>query len=212
MMRVSLREPAQGRHDRPDRRRDDMRHLIGSALALVVAAAVFFGGAWGYLRLLRIPVVNGATTTLPANGGSLLHDGNVLWAFGALAATALLIGICAALPWISPLATGLPGLVLIGVTVWYGVHVRQAVRYIPLRGDAFGDGFEAMLFNGVLLAAGLVMVVPLFVPSRWRYRGAEPDDLDPDLAPVTGSTLLASDWAETAPIAHPQTPPGDIWG
>lgn len=187
-----------------------MRHLIGSALALVVAAAVFFGGAWGYLRLLRIPVVNGAATTLPANGGSLLHNGNVLWAFGALAATAVLIGVCAVLPWVSPLATGLPGLMLIGVTIWYGVNVQQAVRYIPLRGDAFGDGFEAMAFNGILAAAGLVMIVPLFIPARWRRRGGgEPDGTQPEAASATGSTLLASDWAQTAPI--PQTPPSDLW-
>ena len=189
-----------------------MRHLIGLGLALAVALAVFFGGAWGYTRLLRIPVVNGTVATLPANGGSLLHSGSVLWAFAALAGTALLIGACAAVPWISPLAAGLPGLVLIGVTVWYGVNVRQAVRYIPLRGDAFGFGFEAMLFNGVLAVAGLVMVVPLFIPSRWRGQGApgaQPADVQPEAAPVTGSTLLSSDWAETTPI--PQTPPTDLW-
>jgi hypothetical protein len=187
-----------------------MRHLIGFGLALAVAAAVFFGAAWGYLRLLRIPVVNGAAATLPANGGSLLHDGGVLWAFGAVAATALLIGVCVALPWMSPLASGLPGLVLIGVTVWYGVNVQQAVRYIPLRGDAFGDGFEAMLFNGVLAAAGLVMVVPLFIPARWRRVRAQTGGAQAGAAPATsGSVLLTSDWAETAPI--PQTPPNDLW-
>lgn len=189
-----------------------MRHLIGLGLALVVAAAVFFGGAWGYLRLLRIPVVNGAAATLPANGGSLLHDGSALWAFAALTATALVIGACVAVPWISPLASGLPGLVLIGVTVWYGVNVQQAVRYIPLRGDAFGDGFEALLFNGILIAAGLVMVVPLFVPSRWRYISRSTGGARQDAAPATsGSTLLTSDWSETAPIPQTQTPPGDLW-
>jgi len=187
-----------------------MRHLIGFGLALAVAAAVFFGGAWGYLRLLRIPVVNGAAATLPANGGSLLHDSSVLWAFAAVAGTALLIGACVAVPWISPLASGLPGLVLIGVTAWYGVNVAQAVRYIPLRGDAFGVGFEAMLFNGILAAAGLVMVVPLFIPSRWRGAGAQPGGGQSAAAPATsGSVLLTSDWAETAPI--PQTPPSDLW-
>jgi hypothetical protein len=190
-----------------------MRHLIGFGLALAVAAAVFFGAAWGYLRLLRIPVVNGAAATLPANGGSLLHDGSVLWAFGAVAAVALLIGACVAVPWISPLATGLPGLVLIGVTIWYGVNVQQAVRYIPLRGDAFGDGFEAMLFNGILAAAGLIMVVPLAIPSRWVRRDGAADASDeegPDTAAAaSGSTLLSSDWAQTAPI--PQTPPTDMW-
>ena len=66
---------------------------------------------------------------------------------------------------------------LIGVTVWYGVNVRQAVRFIPLKGDAYGYGFEAMLFNGVLVAAGLAMIVPLFIPSRWR--GPVPDADEP---------------------------------
>jgi hypothetical protein len=27
-----------------------------------------------------------------------------------------------------------------------------------------------MLFNGVLGAAGLAMIVPMFIPSRWRTR------------------------------------------
>lgn len=182
-----------------------MRHLIGFGLALVTAAAVFFGAAWGYVRLLRVPVANGAVTTLPANGGSLLHDSSVLYAFAAVAAVALLIGICVAVPWISPLASGLPGLVLIGVTVWYGVNVRQAVRFIPLKGDAYGYGFEAMLFNGVLVAAGLAMIVPLFIPSRWR--GPVPAEDQGDGAP--SSSLISSDWAETAPIT--QTPPSDLW-
>jgi hypothetical protein len=182
-----------------------MRHLIGFGLAVAVALAVFFGASWGYVRLLRVPVANGAATTLPANGGSLLHDRNALFAFAALAAVALLIGVCVAVPWFSPLASGLPGLVLVGVTVWYWVNVAQAVRYIPLKNDAFGYGFEAMLFNGILAAAGLAMIVPLFIPSRWR---------DPALAgdqeEAQSSTLISSDWDATAPIA-PQTPPSDIW-
>ena len=54
----------------------------------------------------------------------------------------------------------------------YGFSVRRAVHYIPLRSDSYGTGFEAMLFNGVLAAAGLALVVPLFIPSRWRARPA----------------------------------------
>jgi hypothetical protein len=42
------------------------------------------------------------------------------------------------------------------------------VHYIPLRGDMFGHGFEALLINGVLGFAGLALIVPLFIPSRWR--------------------------------------------
>ena len=182
-----------------------MRHLIGLALALVLAAAVYFAAAWGYLRLLRVPVANAAAATLPAGGGSLLHDKNVLLAFAALAGTALFAGICIAVPWISPLAAGLPGLALLAWTVLYGVNVQRAVHYIPLKPDAFGTGFEAMLFNGVLAAAGLVMIVPLFIPSRWRRYGqpyAEPDAA----STLVGSSPLLSDWTETTPISPQQGP------
>ncbi len=85
-----------------------------------------------------------------------------------MAGTGLLAGIFIAVRQISPLAAGLPGLALIAWTVVYGFSVRRAVHYIPLRGDTFGAGFEAMLMNGVLAAAGLALVVPLFIPSRWR--------------------------------------------
>lgn len=171
-----------------------MRHVIGFALAVALAAAVFFGGAWGYLRLLRVPVVNGAAAMLPAGGGSLLHSTNVLYAIAAVAGTGLLAGLLAAAPRISPLAAGLPGLAFIAWTVLYLMSVRHAVQYIPLKTDAFGAGFEAMLFNGVLAAAGFVLIVPLFIPSRWR------GDLD-GTASSAGSTLL-SDWNETTPIAE----------
>jgi hypothetical protein len=176
-----------------------MRHLIGLALAVALAAAVFFAASWGYLRLLKIPVVNGGAATLPAGGGSLLHDANVLYAFAALAGTALLAGVCLVVRRISPLAAGLPGLVLIAWTVLYGVSVARAVRYIPLRSDAFGDGFEAMLFNGLLAAAGVVLVVPLFVPSRWRSKEPEPEQ--------ARTSLVSNDWDKTAPYPRTESYP-----
>jgi hypothetical protein len=181
-----------------------MRHLIGFVLAIGLAAAVFFAASWGYLRLLRIPVVNGGASTLPAQGGGLLHSTSVLEAFAALAGTGLLAGIFIAVRQISPLAAGLPGLALIAWTVVYGFSVRRAVHYIPLRGDTFGAGFEAMLMNGVLAAAGLALVVPLFIPSRWRRRpaGVLSDDASADqvIEPTTISLLANDDWTtQTAP-------------
>lgn len=184
-----------------------MRHLIGIGLAIGLAAAVFFAAGWGYLRLLRIPVVNGGASTLPANGGSLLHSATVLEAVAALAGTALVAGIFIAVRWISPLAAGLPGLALLAWTGVYGFSVRRAVHYIPLRGDAFGAGFEAMLFNGLLAAAGLALVVPLFIPSRWRSQArlvsaARMDDEGAAPAQEPATALLgnaSSEWAETAP-------------
>jgi hypothetical protein len=178
--------------------------VYGIGLAFGLSLAVFFAGGWGYLRLLRVPVINGATSTLPGGGGELLHNTNVLYAVAAVGGTALLAGIFIAVRGISPLAAGLPGLGLIAWTVGYGFSVRQAVRYIPLRHEAFGAGFEAMMMNGVLAAAGLALVVPLFIPSRWRSPRPRPalaetwDEADAAQAPTAAIPLLG-DWAGTAP-------------
>ncbi|MGH3266883.1 MAG: hypothetical protein ACRDNS_33445 [Trebonia sp.] len=180
-----------------------MRHVIGIGLAIGLAAAVFFAGGWGYLRLLRVPVANGGAAALPAQGGSLLHDSNVLYAFAAVAGPLLLAGILIAVRRISPLAAGLPGLVLVAWTVVYGFNVGRAVRYIPLRGDSYGLGFEAMLMNGVLAAVGLALVVPLFVPSRWPAQpalsAAQARDATQVLEPTSISSIDGDPWSETAP-------------
>ena len=120
-----------------------MRHLVGVLLAIVMAAAVFFGASWGYLKLLIAPASGGA---LPGGGGSLIHHHAVVEGFAALLAVGLLAGILIAVPRISPLASGLPGLVLLAWTGLYLFSVRRGVRYIPLKTRAYGAGFEAMLW------------------------------------------------------------------
>jgi hypothetical protein len=145
-----------------------MRHLAGIALAIVAALVLFFAGSWGYLRLLRAAAVNGSLRSLPAGGGALTGNHNVLEALAALLVTGLVIGIVVGVPRISPLAAGLPGLAMLALTGLYLASVRHAVQLIPLRNRAFGAGFEAMLIDGVLALAGLAMIVPMFVPSRWR--------------------------------------------
>ncbi len=168
-----------------------MRHFSGIVLAIVAALAIFFGGGWGYLRLLRVPAAHEAQASLPAGGGSLLHSHQVLFALAALLAVGLLIGLLMAVPWVSPLATGLPGLALLALTGLYLASVHRAVQLIPLRDRPYGLGFEALLFNGVLALIGLAMVIPLFVPSRWRRRRALVPYTE---APVSAqSGLLASD-------------------
>ena len=147
-----------------------MRHLAGIVLAIVAALAIFFGGGWGYLRLLTVPVAGHGQAGLPGGGGPLLHDHRVLFAQAALLAVGLLIGLLMVAPWVSPLAAGLPGLALLALFGLYLTNVDRAVRLIPLRTHPYGLGFEALLFNGILAAAGLAMIIPLFVPSRWRRR------------------------------------------
>jgi hypothetical protein len=142
-----------------------MRHLYGVAFAVAMAAAVFFAASWGYLRLLRLPA--GA---LPANGGSLIHNHAVLEGFGVLLGVGLLAGLLMVIAWVSPLASGLPGLVLLAWSGLYLFDVKDAVRYIPLKNYDYGAGFEALLFDGVLAAVGIAMIIPLFVPSRWIRR------------------------------------------
>ena len=147
-----------------------MRHRIGMILAVIMTGVLFFPGSWGYLRLLRVPAAADQLSGLPASGGSLISDHGVLIALVAIAFPGLLAGILIAVPRISPLAAGLPGLLLLGWMGLYLASVRQAVDLIPLRSDPFGAGFEAMLVNGILGAAGLAMILPMFVPSRWRAR------------------------------------------
>jgi hypothetical protein len=204
-----------------------MRHLAGVVLAIVMAAMVFFAASWGYLKLLVGPAGLGR---LPGGGGSLLHNHAVLEGFGALLGVGLVAGLLIAAPRISPLAAGLPGLVLLAWTGLYLFSVRQAVQYVPLKTRPYGTGFEAMLFDGVLALAGLAMVGPLFIPSRWRSRR---EAIEP--APYAGSTAsfpdlqatqtmdadggLLSNWTQTRP--QPQagsdspgasSPPQAPWG
>lgn len=151
-----------------------MRHLIGIVLAIVMAGVLFFAGAWGYLRL----VGQATTSGLPGGGGSLISDHHVLLSLVAVAGTGLLAGLLIAAPRISPLAAGLPGVLLLGWAVLYVFSVRHAIDLVPLAGHSYGAGFKAMLENGIIGAAGLAMIIPLFVPSRWRSRARDTDDAD----------------------------------
>jgi hypothetical protein len=164
-----------------------MRHLIGIALAIVMAVALFLAGAWGYLQLLRAS----SLSWLPAGSSSFLSDHRTLAALIAVAGTGMLAGILVASPRISPLAAGLPGLLLLGLTVLYVVSARHAVDLIPLKSHTYGAGLEAMLRTGILGAVGLAMATPLFVPSRWRARRpmaevAEASDFFSGLTQTTG--------------------------
>jgi hypothetical protein len=197
-----------------------MRHLVGVALAIVMAAAVFFAGSWGYLKLLVGPARAGA---LLPGARALVHDRVTLEAFGALLAVGLVAGILIALRRISPLASGLPGLVLLAWTGLWLFDARRAAHYIPLKTHVFGLGFLAMLSDGVLALMGMAMIIPLFVPSRW-WTSPAPIEPAPYEAPVTtysdlGATQtmagggIMSDWAETRSQTQVDPAPSQApWG
>jgi hypothetical protein len=181
-----------------------MRHLTGIVLAIVMTAALFLAATWGYVRLA-------AESSRLAAGASLLSDHHALLALGAMAGTGLLAGILIAAPRISPLAAGLPGLLLLGLTAFYLISVRRADELIPLRSHVFGAGFETMLARGFLGAAGLAMIVPLFVPSRWRaWHRADPADefgpvMDEDGA-LVGVVSAGGDLPMAESAAGPDVP------
>jgi hypothetical protein len=96
-------------------------------------------------------------------GNSVVTSG-----LAAMAGVALLIGLALLIRWVSPLATGLPGLVLLVWTALYVASPERAVHYIPLKAHNVGLGFAGLGTTGILGAAGVVLVMPLFFPSRWR--------------------------------------------
>jgi len=154
-----------------------MRHLYGIALAVLLAVAVFFVAAWGYTLVFNATSASAAANSgqpasvgggLPAVGGSLLTDLHIMGGGGLMLAVGLAAGLLMVLPRVSPLAAGLPGLVLVAWTVPYVSDVREAVRLIPFPSQGYGTGFEILLMNGLLGMAGMAMIVPLFIPSRWR--------------------------------------------
>jgi len=216
-----------------------MRHLYGFALAVLLAAAVFFGAAWGYAVFNRAIEASTAASSirsaaagggLPAAGGSLFPNIHLAVGGGVMLAVALAVGLLMVIPWVSPLAAGLPGLVLVAWTVLYVSNVREAVRLIPLKTQDFGAGFESLLFSGLLGMAGVAMIIPLFIPSRWRRPSRAPRDAAPvesmggfDLYPTITDFATPTDedsdvlpgWEHTRPQQGPVIPPGGSqppWG
>jgi hypothetical protein len=154
-----------------------MRHLYGVGLAVLLAAAVFFGAAWGFTLVVDGTGASASANSgqpasvgggLPAGGGSLFLNVHVMGGGGILLAVGLAAGLLMVLPRVSPLAAGLPGLVLVAWTVLYVTNVREGIKLIPFTSHGYGTGFEILLMNGLLGLAGMAMIVPLFIPSRWR--------------------------------------------
>jgi hypothetical protein len=172
-----------------------MRHVYGVALAVVMAAAVFFAAGWAYVRITAERAILG--TTLPS---SLTHNTHIMEGVGILAAVGLLAGLLMVVPWVSPVATGLPGVVLVAWTVLFVLNTHDGTKYIPLKTYDTGFGFEQLLTNGLLGAVGLAMITPMFVPSRWR----RPNPFTTVAVPVPEMTSLpGGDLGETVGFGTP---------
>jgi hypothetical protein len=157
-----------------------MRHLIGLILAIALAAALFFGGGWA---ATHVPALVGHSIGLPSRTG--------LIGLAAALGTGLAVGILLLLPMVSPLATGLPGLVLLAWTGLLAVSAHRALSWIPLQGHSFGLGFRDLLLNGTLAMIGIALIIPLFIPGRWHGRAREEEEDDEDLELPAATGLLS---------------------
>ncbi len=156
-----------------------MRHFIGLILAIALAAAIFFSGGWG---AEHVAALVGHSVGLPSRTG--------LIGLAAAAGTGLFLGILLVVPAVSPLATGLPGLALLGWTALLALSAQRALAWIPLQGHTFGAGFRVLLLDGTLALAGAAMIIPLFLPSRWH--GTRGGDDDSDILEIPATTGLLS--------------------
>jgi len=152
-----------------------MRHFIGLILAVALAAALFFGGGWGATHMSAFAA---HSVGLPSRTG--------LIALAAVLGTGLFLGILLVARPVSPLATGLLGIVLLAWTALLAFSYHRAVSWVPLQSSSFGVGFRALLVSGLLALAGMAMVVPLFLPSRWHHGPAEMGDDESELPAATG--------------------------
>jgi hypothetical protein len=153
-----------------------MRHITGLVLALILSAALFFGAGWGIAKFSAMQAGHG---TRALSAWASLHNALPL---AALIGTGLLIGVLLAARPVSALATGLPGLALLG---WSGIVLvggSRAFSHLPMSGSHFAAGFTVLSSSGALALAGAAMIIPLFMPSRWSGSGKEVLELDEEYA------------------------------
>jgi hypothetical protein len=161
-----------------------MRHIAGFFLALAMSAALFFGAGWGIAKFPALAAGQGLRTT------HALTDLHNVLPLAALLGTALMLGILLAVRRVSALATGLPGLALLGWSALLLARGRHALSYVPMPTSHYAAGFTAMLSSGALALLGAGMIIPLLMPSRWRSDVAEVEEYDDDDFSVTSALGL----------------------
>lgn len=156
-----------------------MRHLFGIVFGAAMAAALFAGGGWGFQRL----------TTLTNSTTPHLTSIHALTALAALGGTGLLLGVLMAAPRVSPLATALPGVAALAATAMYAASPHRTVDLIPMRTSTLGTGAHTLLATGIYALFGIAMLIPVFVPSRWRRLPG--DEEEEPIGMATASNYLS---------------------
>ncbi|MEU8383464.1 hypothetical protein [Streptosporangium sp. NPDC048865] len=146
-----------------------MRHVVGVLVGLFVAAVLLLGAGWAVqeagVSLAPLPAESGPKTWI---------------ALGVMAGIGLLIGLVVA-GRASPMAAFVPSMVLLAWTVVYALDVRRAMGLVPDDPTYHevllqaGRGMGLLLTTGVYALLGILLFLPVLMPSRWtpRFRGDE---------------------------------------
>jgi len=147
-----------------------MRHVAGVLVGLVVSAVLLFGAGWA------VQEAGASLASLPP-----AESGSKTWiALGVMAGIGLLVGLVVA-GRASPMATFVPSMVLLAWTVVYALDVRRAMGLVP-DDPTFhevllqaGRGMGLLLTTGVYALLGVLLFLPVLMPSRWapRFRDDE---------------------------------------
>src|SRR5690606_36449331 len=128
-----------------------VRHVVGFFVGLLLAPVVLVGVGWAQPRL----------TDLKGAGGSFTQAAGLV-TVAALCALALVVGIAAVAPRLTPLLPGVAGLSLLGASAVAEVRPALAERVPGVVPGAGGALLRAQL--GVVVPALVLLVVPALVP------------------------------------------------
>ncbi|KIH98435.1 hypothetical protein LP52_13480 [Streptomonospora alba] len=130
-----------------------MRHFVGFIAGLVLAPVLMLGTGWTLPRFVD----------LSATGQSIVTAQGMV-AIGAGAFVALLVALVAVPPRLTPMLPGIAGLSLVGITA---VQVLRPGLVDRVPGVPGLEGATTLLEIGAYLPLGLLLFLPMLVPSRW---------------------------------------------
>ncbi|MFI0422804.1 hypothetical protein [Spongiactinospora sp. 9N601] len=149
-----------------------MRHFLGLLLGIVLTAGILGGAGWATTRAIQ------------EAGAPAMASGPELWtALGVMAVIGLILGMVVA-GRVSPLATFVPSLALLAWTVVYALDMNRAISLFPAGPSVHPlvaqvvIGCRYLLTFGVFALLGVLLFIPVLLPSRWAGRHEEEEEED----------------------------------
>lgn len=168
-----------------------LRHIIGLVVGLILAPILSAALGLGYVMSIR--------TALAPSG----LTGEVLLGTAILILVGAIVGVMAAMRWLSPLAP-----LIVGV---FQATLSGAYLFFPVAMETLLTGRVGTIqhFGSVL---GPLLVVSALPPRRWRGRGQSgepgPRYLQPSPQPPPGRQEWGTTWSSPGGSPHPPPPGG----